>query len=208
MASKTNKTTVTHADGTISTRSSKTMVYTHAVEVSPADCETYAASLDRMADDADASAAQLDRAAERGEVKVIDRRLGGGPQYSPDPMIMFEARLIGSTRKHSTVSTWSSREGLTNDPSTYIAGTGKYAGTMPATDYLIQVAREQATADRAQAAKLRAQAAAVRAAGVPVGTFGIARWSTRRDLAAKYADSIRAWAALRGESVRVVEVDA
>lgn len=184
----TNRTTVTHADGTVSTRGSKTRAYTHAVEITPATAERAAADMTLRAAKAAAKAAALRAAADAGRVTVKYRGFAGNGYNS------HSATLTGSD-----VYTWSNAEGITHDIVADVI--------IPAIDYLAASARAQADLNAAEAARLNAEAAATLAAGVPVGAYGILRWSSSAVNAAKGAREFEDFYAARGHTVRVVPVD-
>lgn len=187
-------TVVTHPDGTTSTRKSKTMTYTHAVEIGPAPAARYAADLIRKADEQTAKAAKLRQAIKYNEVRIRHRGLD---IKGKEDLYSYEARLTGSD-----VYSWCSREGLTSRLDSEGGGTEKVRDCL-----LRNAGRSAAYADE-QAAKYRAEAAEILAKGEPVGKFYIYRWSTRADLAASCANGKEgSWYAARGHSVRVVTVD-
>jgi hypothetical protein len=190
---KKRTTTVTHPDGTVSTRKSETRTYTHAVEVGPAPAEAMAAYLDRQAAKLDAAATALREAAEAARVTIQDRRLGGNAR----DLITHVAKLAGTD-----VYTWCSADGRTNS---YREGAdGAVVDVAP---YLRDCARDNAAAREDGAAKNRSEAAAIRAAGVPVGSWDVVRWSSRADLAHAATKEFDHLAA-QGRPVRAVAVDA
>jgi hypothetical protein len=186
------KTTVTHADGTVSTRKSQTRTYSHAVEVSPAPAAAYAANLNRKADSLAARAANLRAAADAGVVHVRSRGFS-----TADPYISHDATLLGTDRE---ISWHSNAAGQIKDTLT------DGSPIVNARDYLVAYARKQATVWDEQAAKTRQEAADVLAAGTPVGNYFVARWSSRADLAAKALSEFDHLCAA-GHAVRAVAVD-
>lgn len=197
MASST-KFTVTHPDGTVSKRTSKTMIYTHAIQVSPADPYILAEHLRQAATTADRMASKLTDAADVGTITIRSRGFNGGDR---DDLHSHQATLLGTDSK---VYTWCSRDGMTKT----------YPNPYPAEAVLVHVdialradARKQATSYAESATKLRAEADAILAAGAPVGTWTVERWSTRQDLALKAVGSFR-YLQERGHRVTVVAVDA
>lgn len=197
MASK-NTTTVTHPDGTVSKRTSKTREYTHAIQVSPADPRILAAYMLREADQSDAKAAKLRAAADAGQVVVRSRGFG---KEDADNFHSHQAILKGTDR---VVFTWCSAAGQTESwPDRWPAP----AVIVPVKEYLTESARTSAASFEAAAVRLRAEAADILKAGVPVGSWTVERWSSRWDLADK-ARSTFAYLAERGHQVRVVAVDA
>lgn len=186
------KTTVTHADGTVSTRKSQSRVYTHAVEVSPAPAGKYAAYLTGQAEKEEARAAKYRAAAAAGKVAIRSRGFTSPSENYHD----YQATLIGTDRD---IYTWCSAEGLTQD----IAA----VGVVHVGRYLVEYATRYAEEVERGAAKFRAQAADVLAAGGQVGAYGVVRWSSRADLAARSLGEFD-YATARGSTVRVVSVDA
>lgn len=192
------KTTVTHADGTVSTRASKTRTYSHAVEVGPAPAATYAARLTAEANRYEAEAAALRAAIASPQVVLRDRGLHSvSDYYAPDPMVAYEATLVGSKR----ISAWSNREGKT----TRLASEG--GGIEDVVNELVRRAEGQVKWYESEAAKTHAEAFEILAKGEPVGGYGVVRWSSRADLAAR-AISEFDYLVQKGHTVRVVEVDA
>jgi hypothetical protein len=184
-----NTTTVTHPDGTISTRTSKSRAYTHAVVVSPAPAIAYAAMLDAVARTLRDKAEAFRAAAEAGHVTVTDRRIG---RVGADDMFSHVAKLTGTD-----LSTWCSADGRTLDGD----------AAVPVSSYLKDYAYGMADdADRLAAGR-EALAAEIRDAGTPVGEWGVLRWSSRADLAAKAAAGEFATFATGGRTVSVVAVD-
>lgn len=193
VAAKPGLTTVIHPDNTISTRKSKTMVYTHAVEIGPAPADRYAADLIRKAEKLEAKAARFREAIRFNEVRIGSRGHGIRDDY-----LSHQATLTGTDRE---IYTWCNKDAKRQDYSTK-----EVTHVRP---YLLHYAEESAVGYDEQAAKLRAEAAEILAKGEPVGEFYIYRWSTRADLAARCANGNEgSWYAARGHSVRVVAVDA
>lgn len=192
------KTTVTHADGTVSTRKSQTRTYSHAVEIGPAAATAAAAGKIREAERNEATATQLTAAADAGKVVITDRGF-----RSDESLYSHQATLAGTKNENGnpTVFTWCSADGRTRS----------YQGDEPvvvdAAAYLIESARLKAAQREADAASLRAEAAEITAAGAPVGTYWVARWSSRADLAHKALTEFAFYAAA-GYTVRAVPVDA
>jgi hypothetical protein len=192
-----NTTTVTHPDGTVSKRTSKTREYTHAIQVSPADPYILAEHFRREAVKADRMAAKLRDAADVGTITIRSR----GFAQDGDSLHSHVATLLGTDRE---IYTWCSKDGQMNTyPEPYPAG----AVVVPADQGLRANARRQADAYTASAVKLREQADATLAAGAPVGAWTVERWSSRQDLAMKALGTF-AYLTERGHQVRVVPVDA
>jgi len=189
---KPGLTSVTHTDGTISTRKSKTNTYTHAVVLAPAAPEAYAAGLLARAATYTETAAKLRRAAADGKVRIESRGF-----RTQDNMVSYQATLIGTDR---ATYTWCSADGMTKD----------YRGDMPTVTpvvpYLIASAEGSADRMQEQAAELTAQAAEVTAAGRPVGEYLVLRWSSRRDLAERAVSEFDGYRA-KGHRLAVVAVD-
>lgn len=189
----TRKTTVTHPDGTVSTRGSKTRTYAFAVEVSPATATDHAAELNRQADDFDRRAASLRAAADAGEVILQSRGF-----HTINPEISHTATLRGTDRM---VYTWANAEGMT------VYTTTEGSPPIRAVDYLTRLAREQADLYTADAVRVRSDAKRVLAAGAPVGAYEVVRWSSTAALAGKALNEFDHLARY-GRNVRVVFVDA
>lgn len=189
------KTTVTHADGTVSTRKSQSRTYTHAVEIAPARAAAYAAWQTAAAAKEEARAAQYRAAAAAGKVVIKSR---GFPGTRPESLHDYEATLAGTG---GYVYTWCSADGRTQD----IVADGKPIVDVRA--YLIEHATQYAEGIEQRAAELRAEAAKILAAGTPVGDYGVLRWSSRADLATKALSEFD-YAVQRGHTIRVVPVDA
>jgi len=191
------KTTVTHPDGTVSTRTSQTRTYTHAVAIGPAPAEAYAANLIRSAERAEAAAQTIRAAADAGKVTIRSR---GFRSTGSATALDYVAKLVGSD-----VYTWCNAGGMTDTyPQPYPAP----SVLVPVGAYLVDTARENAEQRDADAHKARARALAIRAAGVPVGQWEIGRWSSREDLARKCAaGSDFAHCREAGHPVVAVEVD-
>lgn len=195
---KPGLTSVTHTDGTISTRRSKTNTYTYALEIAPAPADAYAAYLIRQAEKDEAKAAALLAAAANGKGHIKDRHLG---RVDPDALYTHQATLDGT---NGEVYTWCSRHQMTQDHSD--VKSGQEAPVVKVLGYLIRSAREMAQYHIEQAAKLRAEAVEVLAAGQPVGEYGVLRWSSRADLAGKALGEFDTYTH-RGHALRVVPVD-
>lgn len=192
-----NITTVTHPDGTVSKRTSKTRTYTHAIQVSPADPRILAASMLRQADLNAAQAAKLRAAADAGVVFIKSR---GFADSRPDSLHSHQAILKGTNRE---IFTWCSATGQTDTfpqpwPAPSVVGNVEQS--------LRADARKQADGLDAGAVSLRADAADILKAGVPVGSWSVERWSSRWDLADKALGTF-AYLAERGHQVTVVPVD-
>lgn len=193
------KTTVTHADGTVSKRSSQARTYSHAVEVGPATAEAAAAGKTRAAERYEADAATLNAAADAGKVVITDRHLS----YSDGSLHSHQAVLTGTknAKGNHTVYTWCSADGRTR------SYRGDEETVEPVADYLVESARQVATRYEQNAAKLRAEAAEILAAGKPYGEYHVVRWSSRPDLAHKALTEFD-YLTVQGYPVRVVPVDA
>jgi hypothetical protein len=192
-----NVTTVTHPDGTVSKRTSKTMTYTHAVQVSPADPYILAEYFRREAIKSNENATKLRTAADARQVTVRSRGFG---QVAPGDLNSHQATLSGTDRE---IFTWCSADGHTRSyPEPYPAE----AVLVPVEEYLAESARRSADAYVARATALREQADATLAACSPVGSWSVERWSTRQDLAHKAVATFR-YLVERGHRVTVVPVD-
>lgn len=179
-------TVVTHADGTTSTRTSKTRTYSHAIEVSPAPADRYAAYLTRQAEEQEAKALNLRTAASLGRGTIRSRGF-----KTQNDHVSYAATLTGTD-----VYTWCGEDRMTESDGVLV----------PVLPYLIDRARQSAEYADGLAAKLRAEAAAVLAAGTPVGEYMVVRWSSRADLAHQALGEF-SWYASQGRTVRVVAVD-
>lgn len=188
----TRKTSVTHADGTVSKRASKTRTYSHAVEVTPAPAASYAAYLTQLAAEATAKAASLRAAAEAASVAITSRGWSTG-----DPYYSHQATLRGTNRQ---VYTWCSADGQRVD----VLADGK--PVVSAKDSLVADALSGAQRAEQDAERFTARAAAVLAAGEPVGEYKVVRWSSRADLAVKALSEFERYTDW-GHTVRVVPVD-
>lgn len=187
---------MTHADGTVSKRGSKTRAYSHAVEVAPAAATDYAAYLAARAKAAEAEAATLWAAADKGSVSVRSRGFS-----TRDDLVSHQATLLGTGGR---VDTWCSADGRTKDFSADF--TVQDRPVVAVTEYLIRWARQAAEAEQAQAARYAAEAADVLAAGTPVGAYGVVRWSSSAALATKALAEFE-YLTARGHQIRVVPVD-
>ena len=188
----TRKTTVTHTDGTKSTRGSKTRAYTHAVEITPAPARAYADFLIRQGQALTAKATAYRQAATDGRVAIVSRGI-----TTSDPLINHQATLIGTDRG---IYTWCSADGQTRD----IMQDGyPVAGVRQSL-----VAHAVAMAERyeADAAKLADEATEIATAGTPVGAYGVLRWSSSQALAGKGMNEFATYTD-RGHTIRVVPVD-
>lgn len=196
-------TIVTHPDGTISKRTSKSRTYSHAVEVSPADPKILADYLTLEARNANAHAAKLDEAAESATCtrkargwSNPDTDYDGKPSYSG-----FVARL-GNTEVTWYCNSQNMAQVLAGDDS------DETWAIVPVDGYLREQARAQAKGERERADDLRELAKAIRAGGeVPArygNAYGVLRWSSRADLAAKGLTEFEGLARY-GCTLRVVE---
>jgi hypothetical protein len=185
-----NTTTVTHADGTVSKRTSKTRSYTHAIEASPAPAADYAAYLVAQAVKHRDTAATLRAAADAPQVSIRHRGL-----RTADDLVSHTATLAGTD-----IYTLSNAAGQTRNLST------RGGGIISAVDYLTTSARENARDYERRAGELDSEAAEVLAKGEPVFGYGVLRWSSRRDLAEKALKEFEHATAM-GCTVRVVPVD-
>jgi hypothetical protein len=188
----TAKTTVTHADGTVSTRTSKTRTYSHAIEISPAPADHYAAYLTALADECETAAARYRTAAENRRVQIQSRGFRDDTGY-----FSHQATLLDTDNR---IYTWCSQDGKTED----ILTDGR--PLVGVADFLARYAVEQAASKDEQAAKYRAEAAEVLATGQPVGSYSVLRWSSRADLAIKAISEFEHYSKC-GHQLRVVAVD-
>lgn len=185
--------TVTHQDGTVSRRTSVSAAYAFAIVVEPAQPSRYADRLDLRAAALEREAEVYRYAADQGRVKIVPRPYAAGTKVS------HEGFLQG-TEGLERPSWYCDAQGV----GTYYEGSEEVS--LPIQEIVVRRARE--AADRAEegAKEARKEAASVRAAGVPVGTYGVVRWSRRRDLAEK-ALSAFAFFEEKGHTLRVVPVD-
>lgn len=175
-----NITTVTHADESVSKRSSASAVYTHAVVVKTTR-ETLVARAEANAKRAEEAAAEYREAAAKGSVvHTVDTYRASG--YSTTDVTlggvfvaMFQTNTDGSAKYGSDISDADARAKV----EAYAAGCD-----------------DTAKGYRASAAKHLAG---------PEAVYDVVRWSRRFDLAAKAAQGEFAHA---GDEVTVVAVDA
>jgi hypothetical protein len=194
-------TTVTHPDGTTSTRSSASATYTHAVVVGPLIPEVAAAYQTARAARLRESADILDAAADAGRVTIRDRRIGGN--YGPDWAHAAEAYLMGSKTPANGGYLMNVRCTLDGRTTDYDAAD---RALVPVVPVVIASARDEAVRLRVVADECDERAARY-AAGLDLGGYGVARWSSRRDLAVKAVAGEFAGRVAAGHAVTVVEVD-
>ncbi len=185
----TARTNVTHADGTVSTRGSKTRTYTHAIEVSPAPADRYAAYLLNAASTATAKAARFREAADAGRVQIVSRGFS-----TQDDHYSHQATLMGTDR---VIYNWCSPDGQTKSGDEIVS----------VREQLIDNARQFADDYERTAAKRTEEAERVLAAGQPVGKYHVVRWSSSARLATAALGTFE-YLAAQGHTVRVVPVDA
>jgi hypothetical protein len=161
-------TVVRHADGTVSTRSSKTRTYAFAVVRGPASADTYAKGLEREADNYDQRAEQLDAAIARNRILKRRRGFADGTTYS------HTYELDGTDHRGN-------RLGF-HEIYTYGDDQGNANGGGRVREQLLTNAHSQSADARDKAKQLRAEAVQVREAGEPVGGYTVLRWTSRRDL--------------------------
>lgn len=186
---------MTHPDGTISTRGSKTRTYGYAVEIAPAPAEKVAAELTRLAAECTTKAAAFRAAADNGKATMQSRGFSGRHATGPNS---HQATLTGTD---GYIYTWCDADARTQDRH------DDNGGTVHAVAYLVRYARDMADEYDQQAAKYAATAAETLAAGTPVGEYGILRWSSTAALAAKGLRELGDYYAARGHALRVVAVD-
>lgn len=199
-------TTVTHPDGTRSTRTSQRATYTHAVQVGPSDPERVATLHEEAATAKRAEADRIDAALVDPKVTVTDRGFRRAPGEGPDDgrsgqhvYHNYQARLVGTDH-----TVWCDSYGMTQHGYPEVV-------TEPVNDTLYRIASNWARILRDGARFDDAKARRLRAGDVDVLTaedrsYRVVRWSSRRELAEK-ALSTFAHYAERGSSVRVVAVD-
>jgi hypothetical protein len=188
-------TTVTHPDGTISTRTSKTRTYSHAVVITPTTPTDYAFHLTVQAVTESVTANRFRLAAATPSVTIRDRglRLAGANE-----LCSHRATLEGTDGR---IYTYCSADGRTVDTSPDVTP------VVALTAYLIAYARRAADDHDEADERLRASAAEVLAAGTPGGRFRVLRWSSSAALATKALKEFEYFRD-RGHGVHVVEVDA
>jgi hypothetical protein len=188
-----NKFQVTHPDGTVSKRGSKTRTYTHALQVSPVDPAAAAAHCELTARALEIKAERIREAAANPRFTIRDRRLG----YSnPESRHSHELVLEGYR------GAWCNAEGESME--------GYPAVPLDAEQTrqkLIASAMSQADTHERYAAEQRKQAAAY-LAGEAGTDWYVARWSMSQANAVKAAqstefDHLRVY----GRKITVVEVE-
>jgi hypothetical protein len=210
-------TIVRHPDGTTSRRKSANAVYSYAVVVGPADPTAYADRLDRDAAASEKRADKLAAVLEHPKPEVTVR-LRGVHSRGTDPDVDYngehsyhgyEAKLVGTT-----LTTHCDSQGMTEQYGEYDRR-GEYHShddgrrIVPVRDALTDTARGFLLAARRSAASNRARAYRIRIGDEQVSDehngWMVARWSTRRDLAAKAASGEFAGYREFGRPVMVVE---
>lgn len=190
-------TTVTHPDATVSKRTSKTMHYTWAVEVGPADPMMVAAQKEAQATANDEEAATLRAAVAEPRITIRDRGLTAVGTYNPADTYHSHAIALAGT----DIDQWSNAKGETEH---WINGDKVI---MSALESLTRHALSAARSCDKRAEALRIEAAHIRANGIKGDGWTVYRWSTRADLAGNgAAEAAKAFAG-QGRAIRVVPVD-
>jgi hypothetical protein len=217
----TNYTYVTHPDGTVSKRGSKTRAYTHAVVEGPIDPLKYADYLDKQAAEADRTADGIEAALVEPQVKIKNRNLGWrneDPDVGYNGKHVYHGFEIFLNGAYYSANSHSDSKGVVDVPSKYTHGVEPIAEAedgrgvlLPGRDYILAVARDALSTKRLAAVDLRNQAAALRSGDLSSLShnalgYGVMRWSSREDLAYK-ALSEFAYSVERGHTVYVVPVD-
>lgn len=210
---KNTKYTVTHSDGTVSTRSSARS-YVFAIVSVPAEDAARREAFNRQANDLEAKAARFDAAADRGKVVVRSR----GLSIDPAEFHAFDASLLGTENRTGRVTyceindrannenlteTWRQfvPEGVEIARETKEDHSGERRVAVAIEPYLIGKARARAAELRKTAAELR-----VEGESSDTGGFEVLRWTSRRDLAEKALSEFD-YVAKVGRTLKVVPVD-
>ena len=183
------KFTVTHPDGTVSTRTSKTRIYTHAVEA------YRSLEAAREALEAEAAAARKRAEAYRWAAKrgTVTRKWRG---FDPSSPVAHELQL--DVPGEHPLTWYCDSE---NRPS--VAGLDDWAQGLGGVEFMREYARHRAADVEEQAGNLEQ-----RAAELTKGEgYSVLRWSQRRDLAERAVWTDLAYFARTGYQLRVVEVD-
>lgn len=181
---KANTTTVTHADGSVSKRSSVRATYTHAVVVSRT-AASIAAKHRAEAAKCLTAAAEYDVAAQGEILRKQDGKPGSW-------LGVRTTVTVGGTYADST---FADGEG------------GRSSERAPLTDEQARAA-VQAYGDNARERATQSEERAAKAEAGPAVTYAVLRWSSRADLAQKAAAGEFAGLRTEGVEVYVVPVDA
>lgn len=180
-------TTVTHPDGTVSKRTSKSRAYTHAV----VHVETRA---HRVAD------ARADLARAQEQVTKYAAMLADGVVANGERDLRPAGAFLGS-RQFLTMAGQYASSYFFDD-----SIPGKTEAEQRPSDEAV-IAGVQEWHDKAVAYVARAEAAVAKAEASPEVTYGVVRWSSRADLAVKAVAEFERLA-VHGSRLDVVEVDA
>ncbi len=213
-------TTVTHPDGTVDKRTSQGRTYTHAVVVGPGTPESIAAGWRAQAATARGTAAMIRAAIEKG---VVHKRSRG--YRMDDSVVSYVYDLAGTevqgqrSHTYALVSERGTSDGrsqcapqylrpgdvVVGDSAAVAGGFPNYVLVETRAHVLAQAAEEAERYERsAEKCEARAQAAE---RGEGLGSYGVVRWSSRRDLAERAAVGEYGSVAAAGHRVYVVPVD-
>lgn len=223
-------TTVTHPDGTVSKRTSKTRTYAYAVVEGPLDPQRYADFLEAGANESEAKADAIEAAL--ADPHFNRRSRGVGPRNTEDPdqgysgehtYHNFEAYLVGtaiswhcdSKARASFAEDWAFFYGYTPEildtvVKTYANGYESRSIVVDVRPYLLGVARHDLENLRASVVKTRETVARLRSgdtSDISNGNgYGVLRWSSREDLAYKALAEFD-YSVAMGHTLSVVAVD-
>lgn len=210
----TRKFSVTHPDGSVSKRTSKSRTYAFAIVSVPATDRARHRALNKQAYVLEARAAQFEAAADAGAVIRRDRGMGIAPfEFHAFDVALKGTEVRGQRVTYCEINDRSNDENLTETWREFVPDgveivretEADYSGEMKvavdARAYLVGKARRRAVELREQAARLRTEA------DTPdTGGYDVLRWSSRRDLAEKALAEF-AYATQSGRTLQVVPVD-
>jgi hypothetical protein len=204
--------TVTHPDGTVSTRTSA-RAYTHVIVSVPATPEARKAALNRQADRREAHAAVLEAAADAGVVKGHYRGMDIDQTKFHAYDFHLEGTLVESGRtRYYEISERANNEGLHETWPRFIGDipvvreteedhSGEKRVAVKVKDFVIHQARQTAARLREEATQLRIDAEKPDPRG-----YEALRWSSRADLAQKALSEFEYEYSV-GRTLTVVPVD-
>lgn len=166
------KLTLTHPDGTVSTRGTS-RAYTHAVVLTPREPQTWRTFVVKTLDSRIALLADLNKRIAAGVVHPARPQNTGSLKLGP---YMTHTAHFGMP-KLSTLTVWCDSEGMTRD----YQGGGEVI--RPAADVLLDQARNAARLWAEMNDEDRQLITAIDAGTADLGGYRVVRWSTRRELA-------------------------